>query len=39
MAEERPIWTKDINGKFWAEIDYIEDYKRIINYMEGKYES
>lgn len=39
MTEERPIWAKDINGKFWAEIDYIEDYKRIVNYMEGKYES
>lgn len=39
MAEERPIWAKDINGKFWAEIDYIEDYKRIIKYMEENYES
>ncbi len=34
MTDERPIWVKDINGKFWAEIDYIEDYRRIIKYME-----
>lgn len=37
MIEERPIWVNDIKGRFWAEIDYIEDYKKILNYMEKKY--
>ena len=32
MIPERPIWTKDIAGHFWAEIDYIEDYERILEY-------
>lgn len=35
MTNERPIWSKDIAGIFWAEIDYIEDYKRILKYREG----
>lgn len=35
MTNERPIWSKDIAGTFWAEIDYIEDYKRILKYREG----
>lgn len=32
MSGERPIWTTDIAGNFWAEIDYIEDYNRILEY-------
>lgn len=32
MTNERPIWAKDIAGKFWVEIDYVEDYTRILNY-------
>lgn len=36
MIGERPIWTVDIAGKFWAEIDYIEDYERIVKYMEDR---
>lgn len=32
MVKERPIWTVDVAGNFWAEIDYIEDYKRILEY-------
>lgn len=32
MAEEYPIWTEDIVGNFWAEIDFIEDYHRILEY-------
>jgi len=34
MTPERPIWAKDIAGHFWAEIDYIEDYKRILEYRQ-----
>lgn len=32
MAEESPIWAEDIAGNFWAEIDFIEDYHRILEY-------
>lgn len=35
MTSERPIWTKDVAGKFWAEIDYIEDYNRILDYRKA----
>lgn len=36
MIPERPIWSADIAGRFWAEIDYIEDYNRILEYMRSK---
>ena len=32
MTSERKIWAKDIAGSFWAEIDFIEDYNRILEY-------
>lgn len=32
MIGERPIWSHDIAGIFWAEIDFIEDYNRILEY-------
>ena len=35
MTSERPIWAKDIAGHFWAEIDYVEDYKRILEYRKA----
>lgn len=34
MSAEVAIHTYDINGKFWAEVDYIEDYERIKNFVE-----
>lgn len=34
MVQEIPIWTEDIVGNFWAEIDFIEDYHRILEYRE-----
>jgi len=27
------IYTVDIRGKFWAEVDYFEDYKRILDFV------
>jgi len=36
MVLERPIWTTDVAGHFWAEIDYIEDYNRILEYVQGR---
>lgn len=30
---EQDVFVKDINGLFWAEVDYIEDYERIQDYL------
>ena len=32
MSDERPIVARDIQGAFWAEVDYVEDYERILDY-------
>jgi len=32
MIPHRPIWTKDVAGHFWGEIDFVEDYERILAY-------
>ena len=37
LSEKEDIYVKDVNGKFWAEVDYIEDYNRIKNYVERNY--
>jgi choline kinase len=37
MTAERPIWAEDVAGHFWAEIDFIEDYERILAYRRAKY--
>jgi choline kinase len=29
-----PVHVLDVEGLFWGEIDYIEDYQRIVNYVE-----
>lgn len=34
MIKDRPIWSRDVAGCFWAEIDFIEDYRRILEYRE-----
>jgi len=36
MVDVRPIWAADIAGQFWAEVDFIEDYERILNYIKRK---
>ena len=33
---EFPIHTLDVAPYFWSEIDYIEDYERIVDYVGGK---
>lgn len=30
---EYQIYTKDVEGLFWSEIDYFDDYERILNYL------
>ena len=34
--DEQSVYVKDINGLFWAEVDYIEDYERIKDYLHHK---
>lgn len=29
---ERPVHVKDVAGSFWAEVDFIEDYERILKF-------
>lgn len=31
-----PVYVKDISEYFWSEVDYIEDYKRILHYTNTK---
>jgi choline kinase len=33
---ETPVYVRDIRGNFWAEVDYIEDYERISEYVRAK---
>lgn len=35
-SKEYPVYALDVNGMFWGEVDYIEDYDRITNYLSGK---
>lgn len=32
MVGNQDVYVKEIDGKFWAEVDYIEDYERILNF-------
>lgn len=34
FTDECEIYTIDVRGKFWAEIDYFDDYERILKYIE-----
>lgn len=36
MTDKFPVYVQDVDGKFWAEVDYIEDYERIKKQIEGK---
>lgn len=31
---ETPVYVRDVSQFFWAEVDYIEDYRRIQNYVK-----
>lgn len=33
--EETPVYVADCGGLFWAEVDYIEDYQRILKHTQG----
>lgn len=32
LSEESSVFVRDVKGEFWAEVDYIEDYKRILEH-------
>ena len=32
ISRDRDVYVRDIAGMFWAEVDYIEDYKRILEF-------
>ena len=32
MVGTRDVYVEEVNGLFWAEVDYIEDYKRILEF-------
>ncbi|MDO5387276.1 MAG: phosphocholine cytidylyltransferase family protein [Pseudomonadota bacterium] len=32
MTEEQPVYVENVSGHFWAEVDYIEDYERILEH-------
>lgn len=34
VETNKPIYIEDINGSFWAEVDFIEDYERIKEYIK-----
>ena len=36
IAHEYPIYVEDVDGKFWAEVDTIDDYNRIKSTIEKK---
>ena len=37
--KEEAIYTVDVNGRFWAEIDYFDDYERILDYVAKQKET
>ena len=36
LSDKKDIHVKDVEGKFWGEVDTIEDYDRILNYINNK---
>lgn len=34
MTESQNIYVEDVEKKFWAEVDYIEDYERILKFVK-----
>lgn len=37
LTEKENIYALDVNELFWAEVDFIEDYKRILDYVKSNY--
>ena len=32
MVGKRPVYVEEMDGLFWAEVDYVEDYERILRF-------
>ena len=32
MTGQQPVYVENVSGHFWAEVDYIEDYERILEH-------
>lgn len=39
FTETKEIHTLDVNGEFWAEIDFFDDYERILNHIDKEKKS
>jgi len=37
IVKEQPIMVRDVEGAFWAEVDYIEDYDRIMAFCSSRF--
>lgn len=37
LTTELNIYTIDVKGNFWSEIDYFDDYERILDFVDGKF--
>lgn len=38
MVGEKDIYVSPVTGNFWAEVDYVEDYENILNFVANKEE-
>lgn len=36
LSDRRDIYVQDVEGKFWGEVDTIEDYNRILSFINSK---
>lgn len=36
LSSDHDVYVKDVDGIFWAEVDFIEDYERIMDYVWSK---
>ncbi|MGM9979573.1 MAG: sugar phosphate nucleotidyltransferase [Clostridium sp.] len=34
LSKEKDIYVRDVEGRFWAEVDYMEDYERILKFRD-----
>lgn len=34
-SQDYPVYALDVDGRFWGEIDYIEDYERIVDHVQS----
>ena len=35
LSGQTDILVRDVQGQFWAEVDYIEDYQRIMKFVQA----